>query len=88
MSIAEHKSMIKDNGGSRSGTDRRRFVRSENNPERRSGEDRRQGVDRRNGYGQRRRRQNPGNLCPVERRDYFRRIDPHARTGIFASGGR
>jgi hypothetical protein len=39
----------RDNGGRRSGIDRRRFNYSGHFPERRSGEDRRSGLDRRTG---------------------------------------
>ncbi len=39
--------MIIDNGGRRSGIDRRRFSYSLHTPERRSGLDRRSGIDRR-----------------------------------------
>ena len=65
--------MIKDNGGSRSGAERRQFDCNESIPERRSGKDRRKGFDRRSEFGQKRRHQNPDNLHPVERRDQFRR---------------
>ena len=40
-----------DNGGRRSGIERRRFSYSVNIPERRSGKDRRCGIDRRDGIG-------------------------------------
>lgn len=66
--------MIKDNGGSRSGVERRLFEYTESIPERRSGKERRKGFDRRMGFGQRREDQNPGDLLPIERRDQFRRI--------------
>ena len=39
--------LVKDNGGRRTGVDRRQFSYSIHVPERRSGEDRRSGVDRR-----------------------------------------
>lgn len=38
-----------DNGGRRSGVDRRQFAYDIHIPERRSGEDRRSGIDRRSG---------------------------------------
>ena len=40
---------MSDNGGRRSGIERRRFAYSEHVPERRSGEERRTGLDRRGG---------------------------------------
>jgi hypothetical protein len=67
--------MIKDNGGSRLGVERRQFEYTESIPERRSGKERRKGFDRRMGLGQRRGHQNPGDLLPIERRDQFRRIE-------------
>ena len=66
--------MIKDNGGSRSGVDRRQFDCTERVPERRSGKERRKGFDRRMGLGQRREHQNPGDSLPIERKDEFRGI--------------
>ena len=71
--------IIKDNGGSRSGTDRRKFSYTEFIPERRSGKDRRRGCDRRSRIGRRRgfdRRYNRNNrdLNAIERRELFRTI--------------
>jgi hypothetical protein len=66
--------MMKDNGGSRSGMERRLFDYTESIPERRSGSDRRNGVDRRYGLGEHREHQNPDDLQPIERRDQFRRV--------------
>ena len=66
--------MIKDNGGSRSGAERRRLDYTETVPERRSGKERRKGSDRRTGLAQRRGDQNAVDLLPIERRDQFRRI--------------
>lgn len=40
-----------DNGGRRSGVERRRYSYASHIPERRSGEERRSGKDRRNGVG-------------------------------------
>ena len=71
--------MIKDNGGSRSGVQRRHFEYTESIPERRSGKDRRKGFDRRMGLGQRRGHQNPDDQLPIERRDQFRRIEAGIR---------
>ena len=85
MNTAEYTLLIKDNGGSRSGIDRRQLVRSESIPERRSGRDRREGHDRRSGCGQKRYHQNPGELYPVERRDQFRSLKEDTRNGKFAS---
>ena len=66
--------MMKDNGGSRSGIQRRQLDYTVSTPERRSGKERRKGFDRRNGLGRRRGHQNPGDLLPIERRDEFRKI--------------
>ena len=67
--------MINDNGGSRSGVERRQFGYTESTPEKRSGKERRKGFDRRMGLGQRRGHQNPDDQLPIERRDQFRRIE-------------
>ena len=53
---------IKDNGGTRSGGDRRKSKSMGRNPERRTGQERRNGIDRRNGPRYR------GEMA-VERRD-------------------
>ena len=45
---------IKDNGGARSGIDRRQTPGESDNSERRSGQDRREGFDRRTGTDRRR----------------------------------
>jgi hypothetical protein len=79
--------MIKDNGGSRSGVQRRQLDYSESTPERRSGKERRKGFDRRMGLGQRREHQNPGDLLPIERRDEFRGIEAGVQKEIFNSSG-
>lgn len=71
--------MIKDNGGSRSGIERRQIVYNGCIPERRSGKDRRKGVDRRSGFGQKRCHEDPANLYPVERRDHFRSVETGVR---------
>ncbi len=54
-----------DNGGRRSGVDRRQFAYDVHVPERRSGLERRSGMDRRNGI--------PFRMSPKERRDMERR---------------
>ncbi len=56
---------INDNGGTRSGRDRRKLSIITRNPERRTGQERRSGIDRRNGQIIR------GELA-VERRDTFK----------------
>jgi len=66
-----------DNGGTRSGTDRRKYPYSAYVAEKRSGKDRRKGFDRRSPILRRRgsdRRVNPNNRqpYPIERRDVFR----------------
>jgi len=65
MGTPEDDLEINDNGGTRSGRDRRKFTIVTRNPERRAGQERRSGSDRRNGPGYR------GKLA-VERRDTFR----------------
>ena len=72
--------MIKDNGGSRSGLERRQIEVTGFIPERRSGKERRTGTDRRMGLGQRREHQNPDDLLPIERRDQFRRVNSDVST--------
>ena len=59
---------INDNGGTRSGRDRRKLTMITRNPERRIGIERRSGVDRRNGQKIR------GELA-VERRNTFKVLD-------------
>ena len=59
---------INDNGGTRSGRDRRKLTRLTRNPERRTSQERRSGIDRRNGQKDR------GELA-VERRDTFKVSD-------------
>jgi len=59
---------INDNGGMRSGRDRRKLTMTTRNPERRGGQERRSGIDRRNGQKDR------GELA-VERRDTFKVLD-------------
>ena len=73
----EHQ-LLKDQGGSRSGTERRKGPEPFEGSERRSGRDRRRGFDRRSGIERRRssgrrseRYFRDGEL--VERRDVFRR---------------
>ena len=79
--------MIKDNGGSRSGVERRQLDYIESTPERRSGKERRKGFDRRRGLGQRRGHQNPGDLLPIERRAEFRGIKAGVQKEHFTSSG-
>lgn len=55
--------MINDNGGTRSGTDRRQTNSTFFKLDRRTGKDRRSGNDRRDGAG---------HFIPIERRDIFR----------------
>jgi hypothetical protein len=59
---------LKDNGGARSGRDRRKLAIVTRNPEQRTGQERRSGIDRRNGPRSR------GELS-VERRDTFKEWD-------------
>ena len=53
MSIAAIALTLIDNGGKRSGIDRRQFSYSYHIPEKRSSKDRRNGIDRRSGLDQR-----------------------------------
>ncbi len=68
---------IKDNGGTRTGTDRRKFRYSAYIPEKRSGRDRRREFDRRNQIARRRESERRVSLnhqgeYPIERRDVVR----------------
>jgi hypothetical protein len=69
---------ITDNGGTRTGSDRRKSIQPYDGNERRSGRDRRKGFDRRSGLARRRapdRRSKNGRWdgsC-IERRDSFRK---------------
>ena len=65
MDDSEKITRINDNGGTRCGTDRRKFSGLDNIPERRSGKERRNGVDRR-------RSQNFRGEMAIERRELFR----------------
>lgn len=51
MSGADKEVFLSDNGGRRSGYDRRQFSYSDHIPERRANDDRRNGMDRRTGVG-------------------------------------
>ena len=68
MGFSVDGSDIKDNGGTRSGRDRRKSKSMGCNPERRTEKERRSGIDRRNCQRYR------GELA-VERRDTFRAWD-------------
>lgn len=61
MTLPENDELIKDNGGSRSGLERRQFIYTECIPERRSGKDRRKGFDRRSALGRRKGYERRGN---------------------------
>ena len=79
MNFQDNNEIFKDNGGSRSGLERRTFSYTQFIPERRSGKDRRKGFDRRSSIGRRRgydRRHNQDNryLNAIERREPFRNI--------------
>ena len=65
MGFPAERLSIKDNGGTRSGRDRRKLIIVTRNPERRTGQERRGGIDRRKGPKYR------GELA-VERRDTFK----------------
>ena len=68
MDIPKDGLETNDNGGARSGRDRRKLTMIARNPEQRIGPERRNGIDRR--YGQK----NRGELA-VERRDTFKVLD-------------
>ena len=78
MDVPDEEVKITDNGGTRSGQDRRKNINAFQGEEKRSGKDRREGSDRRSGST---RRQTPdrrnqdmywdGNR--IERRDAFRK---------------
>lgn len=66
-----------DNGGTRSGTDRRKFQYTAYIPEKRSGRDRRKGFDRRSTIARRRESErrvslNKREKYPLERKDAFK----------------
>jgi len=65
MGFSVDGSDIKDNGGTRSGRDRRKLTMITRNPERRTGLERRSGIDRRIGQIIR-------DELAVERRDTFK----------------
>jgi hypothetical protein len=76
LNCAEEEILIRDKGGTRSGTDRRKKIKPYNGEERRSGLDRRRGFDRRSGLARRRthdRRRGQWDGSSIERRDVFRR---------------
>lgn len=80
MDETEEDVSIFDNGGERSGKDRRRKARKFQGEEKRSGQGRRQAQDRRSGQNRRqtpeRRSTNSGwDASRIERRDAFRKID-------------
>ena len=66
MDVPEEDFGLKDNGGTRSGTERRHFTIIGYTPERRHREDRRSGMDRRKSQ------RNRGEQA-IERRDAFKR---------------
>ena len=75
---ADKELKMNDNGGTRLGTDRRKFKYTAYIPEKRSGRDRRKGFDRRSSITRRRgaeRRSilNNRESYPVERRDVFKK---------------
>ena len=65
MNASEKDTQTKDNGGTRSGKDRRQFTIIDHANERRSGEERRSGDDRRRG-------QNSRGEKAIERREIYR----------------
>ena len=78
MGKKRERIIIKDRGGTRTGTDRRKGLQPYEGIERRSGRDRRTGLDRRSGLA-RRRTSDPTNMngcwdgSLIERRDSFRK---------------
>jgi hypothetical protein len=74
-------SVIVDNGGTRTGEDRRQNKNPSSDEERRAGKDRRRGFDRRSGLARRRsqdrrNKSNQWDASGIERRDVFRKKDP------------
>jgi len=67
------EAVIRDNGGSRSGKERRQNLTPFKGKERRSGKDRRTGFDRRSGLPDRRATRRFWDGGWIERRDAFRR---------------
>ena len=65
MKVSEKSTRINDNGGTRSGTNRRQYNIMDNTSERRSGKERRSGIDRR-------KIQNFRGEKAIERRELFR----------------
>jgi len=65
MKVSEKSTRINDNGGTRSGTDRRQYNIMDKTSERRSGKERRSGIDRR-------KIQNCRGEKAIERRELFR----------------
>ena len=76
MKIKQEISVIHDNGGSRSGRERRQSMLPFQGKERRSGKERRRGIDRRSGLTRRtrpdRRAGKYWDGSCIERRDAFR----------------
>ena len=77
MHDAKEDSVIHDNGGSRSGKDRRQIIEPYPGEDKRFGSDRRSGIDRRSAQVRRQTPDRRGNKYRdgswVERRDAFRR---------------
>ena len=78
LDVTENEVMIPDNGGARSGEDRRKITKPFDGEEKRSGKDRRKGEDRRSGLTRRqtpdrRNQDNYWNGSRIERRDALRR---------------
>jgi len=78
LDVPDEEVLITDNGGTRSGQDRRKHIIAFQGEEKRSGKDRREGSDRRSGLT---RRQSPDRRnqdmywdgSRIERRDAFRK---------------
>lgn len=78
MTLAQNDNGVLDNGGTRSGIDRRQQNSNHPGEERRSGRDRRRGFDRRSGLARRkntdrRYSNNYWDGSRIERRDAFRK---------------
>jgi hypothetical protein len=76
MNDKERELKMADNGGTRSGTERRKFEYTAYIPERRSGRDRRKGFDRRSSLSRRRGFErrislNKREKYPLQRKDAF-----------------
>ena len=79
MDVSEDPLELKDNGGTRTGVDRRQAAKNDYTPERRKGQDRRSGIDRRNGQKYRGKQ-------AVDRREVFKKTRLPDKAGSHTEG--